>query len=176
MVFSKEWFKIHQRKLIWLLNAPLIKYWFRWVMCIRKFDCPIDVAINYIEPNAFWYGAKLVGKNKIKVTTDFRTDNKFSKRLYYAFKYIWWVMHIWDEIFADRMMPAYSFGFNTLTVYPNADPETTSVDGEVLEVQGTDQTWAAIRAGAGTSATPSAVTGYCQRFQSGTGTDTWIRL
>ena len=35
LAFDQKWFEKHQEKLLWLLNAPLIKYWFRWVLRIR---------------------------------------------------------------------------------------------------------------------------------------------
>lgn len=125
MVFDKQWFDHHQYKLIWLLNAPIIKHWFRWVLCIDNKE-----VINRIEPNAYWFGGKLVG-DKIEIVVDFRTHDKYGKRLYFAFKPIWWVMHIWDLV-VDDLAPRLSFGFDTLTAYPDpGDPGTTTVDGNI---------------------------------------------
>lgn len=43
----------------------------------------------------------------------------------------------------------------SLTVFPDPDPETTSVDGSVYRTQAGNPTWADTHDGAGTSATPS---------------------
>ena len=55
--------------------------------------------------------------------------------------------HIWD-LFADHYTPKLSLGFATLTVYPDANVESTTVDGEANR-NGVDETWGTIRAGAG---------------------------
>lgn len=142
VVFDKNWFLKHQSKLLWLLNNALTQKWFRWVLCIDY-----KGVINRIEPNAYWFGAKKKG-NKIEVTADFRTHAKYSKRLYYAFLPIWWAMHIWD-LFIDNTLPKLSFGFSTLTVFPNAgDPGTVSIDGDVGRSTATE-TFATIRSSAG---------------------------
>lgn len=52
---------------------------------------------------------------------DFRTHDKFSKRLYYAFYPLWWTLHQWDTLFANNFAPQLNFGFDTLTAYPDAD-------------------------------------------------------
>jgi hypothetical protein len=40
-------------------------------------------------------------------------------------------MHFWDWCIADRWVPELSFGFATLEKYPDADPETNTMDGKV---------------------------------------------
>lgn len=165
IVFGIKWFKKHQSKLLWLLNTPIIKYWFRWVMRIRKYDCPINEKIVEILPNNFTFGEQriltdiLIFKdghkevydcnNKIHLKlskklgikkgfatqrkTDFRTHDKYAKRLYYAFKPLWYLFHVIDWVAFDRYekLAKLSFGFSTLTVYPDADPESTSVNGYI---------------------------------------------
>ena len=66
MVFSKEWFKKHNKALCWLANAPIIKYWFRWLLRIHK-DIPWNEKIDEIMPNAFTYGKKLVLVDCVKL-------------------------------------------------------------------------------------------------------------
>ena len=101
-----------------------------------------------------------------KFTADFRTHTKFGKRLYYAFRPFWWTMHAWDWALADRFIPQLSFGFSTLTAYPDANVETTTVDGWI---RNTNASWATCRSGAtgdlsdsssGTSILVKAATGY----------------
>lgn len=150
LAFDKKWFEKHQKVLIWLLNTPIIKIWFRWVMRIHGFDCSLKSVINRIEPNAFWFDG--IRKNDVvEVKADFRTHWKFSKRIYFSFRPIWWALHYWDQVFADKFIPRLSFGFATLTVYPDANPETTSVDGRAIR-NGVSETWATLIAGAGVSA------------------------
>jgi hypothetical protein len=156
MVFSKEWFKKHNKTLCWFANAPIIKYWFRWLLRIHK-DIPWNEKIEEIMPNAFTYGKKLVLVDYVKlkngeevfnhskklhrklknkgllvkrlrkqITTDFRTHDKFSKRLYFGLKPFWYLLHFWD--YATVLEPKLNLGFDTLTVYPV--PGITK-DGEV---------------------------------------------
>lgn len=128
LAFDKDWFERHQRAIVWCLNAPFIKRFARWALRIRQFDCPLSDKINRIQPNHYVAGAYRNG-DEIIARADFRTHDKFSKRMYYAFSPIWWAMHFWDWLVADRFAPKLSFGFLSLTTYPDADPETTSVDG-----------------------------------------------
>ena len=143
-VFSKEWFEKYQKTLLWLLNAPIIKVWFRWVMRIRLCDCKLSYKINRIEPNNFSYNGKRFG-DKIEITTDFRCNEKFARRLYYAFKPLWHLAHFFDMIIANKYCNKLNLGFDTLTVYPV--PGTT-VDGYVRQT-GTNLSWATIIGGAG---------------------------
>lgn len=137
LAFDKNWFLKHQSKLIWLLNHKLTKRLFRWILCIDN-----EETINRIEPNAYWFGAKKKGK-QIEVKADFRTHNKYSKRLYFAFSPLWWTMHFLDWLFIDKYIPKLSFGFLTLTAYPDADPETTTVDGG-FQTDASNATWATV--------------------------------
>lgn len=84
-------------------------------------------------------------------TQDFRTHNKYSKRLFYAFYPIWYLFHCWDILFANNFKPAWNLGYDDLTVYPDPDTEITSVDGWARR-HNVDEAWATIRAGAGTQA------------------------
>jgi hypothetical protein len=62
------------------------------------------------------------------------------------------MLHAWDWAFADRWIPELSFGFSTLTAYPDADPETNTVDGYVEHYGAGNFSWATLRAAAGANA------------------------
>jgi hypothetical protein len=161
-MFDKNFFKKHQRKLLWLLNAPIIRIWFRYVLRIRKYDCPTKVKITEITPNSFSYGDRYSNKNGewyLERTTDFRGHNKYGKRLYYAFKALWYLFHAWDWVMGDRVLyPRLSFGFSTLTAYPAAG-SVSPCDG-YTDVQGNTVSWSNTRSLAnGTYADNVAVSG-----------------
>lgn len=141
LAFGPEWFAKHQRGLLWLLRWRL----FRW--CLR-IDCAREII--EIRPHCYtvWLGEE-------RYQTDFRTHWKYSKRLYYAFKPLWWTLHFWDWLIADRFSPRLSFGFATLTVSPSSGSSSSNgVDGFVTR-SGVNETWATIIAGAGTSNSPT---------------------
>ncbi|MFA5261427.1 MAG: hypothetical protein WC450_09385, partial [Candidatus Omnitrophota bacterium] len=118
----------------------------------------MKIKISKIAPNSFSFDKKLVlieGKLRWQITTDFRTHNKFSKRIFYAFYPIWWIAHQWDTLFANNFKPAWNLGFDTLTRYPDASSGATTVDGMAGRIS-VNETWSTIRAGAGNT---SAVTG-----------------
>ena len=146
-VFSAAWFERHQRTLLWLLAVPVIGRIMRWVLCIRPHDVGYRRRIVQILPHAY-----IVANGDGTQTLDCRTHAKYGKRIYYAGWPVWWAMHAFDWAIADRWAPALSFGFATLTAYPDAgDPGTATCDGYVRR-DGVDEAWATIRAGAGVSA------------------------
>jgi len=152
--FGSLFFLLHQGKLLWLLNAPIIGRWFRRILRISGESSSVGSRrIFRILPHAifWWHGNKQIA--------EFRTHAKFSKRLYFAFRTLWWAMHAWDWCVADRWVPELSFGFSTLTKYPDADPETNTVDGYVAHTYnlGSGVDWAVLVAGVGTSAVDTAL-------------------
>lgn len=150
LAFNKAWFRKNQNKLLWLLNTPFIGVWFRWCLGIRSYDCPRDQKVLNIEPNCFSYNQRIENGRWV-VTTDFRTHWKYSKRLYFAFKPMWWIMHYMDEFFLDRFLPQYSWGFTTLTAYPDPNPETSTVDGATEHIDTGGLAFSSIVAAAGTN-------------------------
>ncbi len=64
---------------------------------------------------------------------------------------------------------------DSATYYPDADPETTSVDG-VVERSGVNETWAVIRVGAGTGADDVGTNGLVFYFYATTTTNQWQSL
>lgn len=139
-MFDKQWFKRNQKLLLWLLNTPVISLWFRWVMCIDY-----KGRIDGILPNAiFWKKGK-------KVVGEFRTHEKYRKRLYYGFLPLWYVFHAWDMTW----YPKYNLGFDsTGNLYPSAGT-ASPIDGHV-DRQGVDEDFATIRAGSGNDTAPTA--------------------
>lgn len=159
LVFNLTWFRKHQRLLLYLLNSPLTRRLTRWVLRIRSYDCPLSEKIVAIGPNFFTKEFKWLNDNLVEATTDFRTHPKYAKRIYYAFRSLWWLCHAWDWLIADRFLPELSFGFDSLTAYPDPNPETTTVDGQV-GYSAEYQTWTYVRDKTSGSTNPSAATGY----------------
>lgn len=146
MVFSPAWFEKHQKKLLWFCNTRFG----RWILCINGEKSSVGChVITKILPHAIEWQTQKPGEYQI----EFRTHAKFAKRLYYAFRPFWYLLHFLDWVVFDRYAWAkwLSFGFSTLTVYPNAgDPGTTSCDGSVRR-DGVAEAFGTIRAGAGTA-------------------------
>jgi len=166
---SKDFFRSNQELLIWLLNNKYTKQWFRWVLRIQGDRSQVgkkDI-LNILPHAIFWKGEteEYVG--------EFRTHAKFSKRLYYAFRPLWWMCHFWDSLIADRWIPKYSFGFASITVKPDADPETNTVDGTIYATIAED-TWATIRTGAGTLAEDDTGTMQLAYYVAGPTTNMWV--
>jgi len=149
--FNKDFFKKHQRCILWLLNVPLIRVWFRWVLRIRRYDCPPTESIVEITPSSY---SVFLGytRGRIKLRSDFRTHSKYGKRIYYAFRLLWWSLHLWDLTIADKFLPKLSFGFDTLTKYPDPGTGATTVDGFMTSTTyglGSGVDWATLYADAG---------------------------
>lgn len=141
-VFSKDWFALHQKKLLWFANTFVGRY----VLRIHGKRSSVGKhKIKAIIPNAIAWELE-----DGQIQAEFRTRNKFARRLYLAFKPIWYFMHFLDWLVLDRfeMAQKYSFGFATLTAYPDPDVETVSVDGYVLNIQLLAVGWASVRSAA----------------------------
>src|SRR3990167_6625696 len=105
-LFDKYWFENNQKKLLFLLNTSIIMYWSRWIFRIYGKRSSIgNNKIVKIEPNSISWGTKKINKTKIQVTTEFRTHNKYSERIFNAFYYIWYMFHIWDVYIANKLYP-----------------------------------------------------------------------
>ena len=163
--FDKRFFIRHQDTILFVLNAPILSVLFR-----RIFRICAKGTIAGILPNAYFT------TDGVTVTADFRTHWKYSKRLYYAFRPLWWMFHAWDWCVADRWMPELSFGFATLTVFPDADPEVSTVDGHVERTNASGESWATIIAGAGTLANSVETSGSYIKIVSYPSADNWQTL
>ena len=170
VVFSAAWFDRHQRVLLWLLHAPLLGRWFRWVLCIRRHDVGYHGRIVRLLPHAY-----IIANADGSRTLECRTHAKYAKRLFYAFQPLWWALHAWDQVIANPLVPALNAGFDTLTAYPDPDPETTSVDGWVGRIAAS-AAFATIRGGAGTNAQDNDANDVIAMLQSTTTLDEYDQL
>ncbi len=157
-VFSPDWFEHHQGKLLWLCNHWLTRRWFRWVLRIRKSDIGHRRRIIELRPHCYTVALGQNADGDSLLATDFRTHPKFAKRIYHAFLPLWRLCHLWDFA-ADAFAPRISFGFLTLTVYPDASSGATTVDG-IAYRSVASETFATIQGGAGTGF--STTVAYCQ--------------
>ena len=122
-------------------------------MRIRKCDLPLKTRIIDFGPNWFTHSAKLKG-DQVELQTSFRSNEKYARRLWFAFEPLWWAFHAWDWL--TKPWPAMNLGFDTLpTVYSTPG---TSVSGYVVRT-GVSESFATIRAGEGRSS------GYDSGFQ-----------
>src|SRR3990167_8811565 len=168
-LFGKDFFEKHQQRLLRFANCWIGRYVFR--IYGKRSDVGKN-KITKIVPNAIFWDESVFTKK-----AEFRTHNKYSKRLFHAFYFIWYLFHVWDTIIANTLKPAWNLGFDSLTVYPDASVETTSVDGYVYRGDGTDQTFTALRDGAGSVANDTAGTNTIISYISTTTTtDKWDYL
>jgi hypothetical protein len=143
-VFSKEWFQKHQRKLVWFANTKIGRY------TLRIYGDRSSVGKNkivQISPNSITW---IKDRKKRELQTEFRTHDKFAKRLYYAFKPFWYLFHGWDEIANAMRQPGWNLGFDTLTQYPGSIEAYNPCDGFTRRAT-TSETYATIIDEAGTN-------------------------
>ncbi len=140
--FNEKWFERNQRIVLFVFRI-IYKI---FPSLLFKSEETKDIGNKKIIRVGTNYATCLVDLEKKELKTVFFTDWNYSKMLYNAFKPMWWAMHWWDEIVADRWVPQLSWGFDTLEVNPDADPETNTVDGRIRNT-GSDSTWANILSG-----------------------------
>ena len=116
------------------------------MLAITPDDVGYDRAIVALWPHGY------VVREGDTFIADFRTHPKFAKRLYYAFRPVWWALHVWDWLVADRFVPQWSFGFDVLTAYPDppAAPVTSCNGLTIRYTGGSGDSWANVRLLAGT--------------------------
>ncbi len=162
MVFNKNWFLKYQSKLLLFANTSFGK----WLLRIHK-DCPKGKRIIKILPNCYTWD-----NQDGTVTTDFRTHDKFAKRLYYGLKPLWYVLHFWDYV--TWRQPKLSFGFDTLSAYPAAGA-VSPCDG-IVSRDTVNETFAGIRSNAGTSANVTGITFSAGYLESSGTTNNYSQL
>lgn len=162
--FSKEWFGKHQRKLLFLANTVIG----RRILCIdgNKSDVGNNKILAILPHAIAWRSSET------EISWEFRTHAKFSKRLFYAFYPLWWCLHQWDTLVANIFAPKWNLGFDTLTVFPDADPETATVDGHARQDGSAGPTWAGMRNGAGNDHNDTSTT-FVVMIQGDTDTHAW---
>lgn len=124
MVFDKDWFAQYQKPLLRFANTRFGRYTLR---VHGKRSGVGKRKIIKIEPHAITWVA-----DDGKRTAEFRTHAKYSKRLYHAFKPLWFLMHAWDMAVANRLNESLNLGFDTLTVSPDTGYGSTTMDGYLL--------------------------------------------
>ena len=134
-MFNSQWFLKHQKTLLLFANSFIGRY----VLCLKTSSVGKNKIIKILPNSITWKG-----KKKNEYVTEFRTHDKFGKRIFYAFKPIWYLFHLWDMVW----YPNFNLGFDTATFYPAAGA-ASPVDGVVAR-HGIDEAFATIRAGAGT--------------------------
>lgn len=147
MVFDKHWFKRYKLPLLLLVNTAYGKRFF----CIDtdKSSVGKNWIIN-ITPNSItWRDSK----NKGVVSTEFRTHDKFAKRLYFSLLPLWSLFHSWDSLVNRLRMPLLNVGFDSLTAFPAAGANSP-VDGYV-GFGSADIAFSSVRAQAGNTAAVS---------------------
>ena len=149
-VFGKEWFEKYQVFLLWLANTR----YGRDILHINGNRSLVGKnRIIKIEPHAITW----TPDGKV-LQTEFRTHNKFGKRLFYSYKEFWKMLHWFDMHFANKYCPRMNLGFDTLTVYPEAGAGGVNVtcDGYVYRGE-VDETFSTIRDGAGSGSSDTSV-------------------
>jgi len=86
------------------------------------------------------------------------------------------IISVKKEKFPPKNIIEGKIGSTTSTFFPDADPESTSVDGYARESQGGGVSWATIRGGAGNVAVDSVATLTVSRIEAHTVTDEYITI
>ena len=120
LAFTPEWFERHQRALLWLANNRWLGGAFR-----RRINLRPDMRVISITPDAVNYASD--GAECVLIAYP---GPAVAMDVYRAFKPLWWAIHYWDEIIADRWVPELSYGFDTLTA--NTEPSSSQYfDGQI---------------------------------------------
>lgn len=155
-VFSKEWFLFHQGTLLYLLNHKLLGKAIRETLEIK---CELPI-VKYL-PNCYhWFDGE-------KFHAVFYTRNLLAQDLRQKWFYLWLMFHKWDMTINKLGLNKLNFGFDTLTVSPDANPETSTVDGYVRRGP-VNESLATIIAGVGSSSGDSITTSNIQLMCSST--------
>lgn len=152
-MFDKKWFLKNQKLIRWFANT-------NYGRGVLGHD--LD-KVDLILPNAVFQ--KLGNKYK----AEFRTHNKYSKRLFYTYKPVWKAFHWFDMNMANVYVPKLNLGFDTLTAYPAAGTNAP-IDGRVLRGS-VNETFSTIRAGAGTGTADSDASAAFARLEASATTD-----
>lgn len=149
-VFSKEWYKKHQKKLVWFANTDRGK----GILDIGG-DIPDGKRIVRVLPNCFTWLEEVTRKGEPIFTTCFYGNEKIGKRLFYGLNPLWSAFHWLDKIL-DPYIPQLSFGFNTFgPVYPSAGA-VSPCDGLAYR-DGINEPFSTLRSGSGAGASYNQV-------------------
>lgn len=158
--FGKSFFARHQQKLVAFANTWLGRKFFQLDAVNLPKTKIYEVGVGHCS-----YDWKLVlpkdGKMQVQKTSMFFTSPRFQRRLEYVYSR---AASIVGAAAAWKLMqPAGALGFlpmlalTTTTVFPDANPESTSVDGRAQDSSST--VWATLRAAGGDAADDSSPDG-----------------
>jgi hypothetical protein len=151
-LWSNEWFELWQPLFLLAINFPFKKIR-KYVRQKLEIDLDSKIKVNRLLRNSFRIK---VGKKEYQET--FYTKPIFTIALKKEWNWLWGLFHKWDMNFANKLFPKLNFGFDTLTKYPDAHPETNTVDGGMCRFSpGTGESWATIWGGAGTDVNDSSI-------------------
>lgn len=158
MVFDKDFFLRHQRILLFFLNAPILKWATRRLFYIHGDRSDVGTKkITRMFPDAIEWSNR-DGTHSM----EFRTHDKFAKRLYYGLYWFWHCLHLWDFFVNSLRIPQYNLGFDSLTMYPQAGEGGSNVtcDSLIERNHASSESFSDLRNGAGIYAYDTASTGY----------------
>lgn len=168
IIFDEQWFEKYQQQLLWFLNKPIINRIAKYIFRIRKHDIGYNKPIIQITPYSYTVLLRKINKKHSEVAIDVRTHNKYAKRLYYSFYWLWKIIHVWDIYIANVFIPRFNLGFDSFTVYPDTGSGSTTVDGRVYRsTAATGEVFSTITTSAGTTAATSDATGDVAFLQTG---------
>lgn len=116
--FDCEWFQRNQQWIICAVNMPVVGRWLR-----RKLGLRPNLPLAMLTPMSGHY-ALPDGQYIAEVYTTWR----FSRLMYRALKPLWWAIHYWDELIADRYLPELSYGFDSLSASVSSGYPVTNFD------------------------------------------------
>jgi hypothetical protein len=170
-----RWFKLNQKALLWLVNTREG----RDFLCIdQRFPVIHEIAKNFIRHHEFVRVEKSkkypTGWKRV-TTSEFRVGAKYANIIRYRWE-------AWQDYLADyhvalflremprQYVPEYamvrgqqaSVMHTTTTVYPDPNPETTTMDGNAFRFLGvgSGEAWGTLRVGAGTGSADSSADDY----------------
>ena len=167
-----QFFKKYRKELVWFINTKLGRWFF-------KVDNEIQ-NICKITPNALTYDKHLERRDDGKwyevKTTCFRTNNKYARLLNYRLRHLHKLAFTIPSLLKPEMSPLFvPVMLTTDSFYPDANPESTSVDGSIT-AGGSDKTWTNIISESGLEASDSSEFGYYCAIYTGASADTWRYL
>jgi hypothetical protein len=142
-LFSQDWFRMWQWFLLIAINFPIkgVREEIRYRLGIT-----IDrqIIIDRLLKNSF-----RIKTDKNQFQEVFYGKNVFALSVYRELMWLWKIIHKWDINFANNVAPKLNLGFDTLTAYSDAHPETNTFDGMVQNVTAGSTNWTTVT-GAGT--------------------------
>lgn len=129
---------------MFFLNVPILRWISRRFFYIHGDRSDVgNKDILRIFPHAIEW------KNRDETySMEFRTGDKFARRLYHGLYWLWYCIHMWDMLVNALQIPQYNLGFDSLT-FRGSDVGSAGADGSV-ERSVVSESFATIRAGAGT--------------------------